>query len=165
MSGLFESLSGAKGLRAQGASEQNIAEFNAQVAEQRAEAELIRSGFGQMQQAKEAERIKSRLRAGIGAAGGAGSPVAIDLELEQTKELELENLLIGFEGEVLAQQAESQAVLDRLQGKLARQRGKSAARAANVQFGVQLATLGIAAGSGGKGGGTSGTGKTLLTGF
>lgn len=141
MGGLFETLSGAKGLRAEGKSAQNIAEYNAKVAEQQAEAERLRSGFDQMQQAKEAERIKSRLSAGIGAAGGAGSPVAIDLELEQEEELELENLLIGFEGEVAAGRAESQAVLERLQGQLAKQRGKSAARAANIQFGMQVASL------------------------
>lgn len=140
MGGLFEQLSGAKGLRAEGRSAQNIANFNAEVAEKQAEAELLRSGFDQIQQAKEAERIKSRLRAGLGAAGGAGSPVAIDLELEQAQELELENLLIGFEGEVKAGRLKSQATLDRLQGKLARQAGKSAARRANVQFGAQLLT-------------------------
>ena len=164
MSGLFETLSGAKGLRAQGKSEQNIAEFNAKVAEQEAKAARLRSGFAQQRQAKEAERIKSRIQAGIGEAGGAGSPVAIDIELEQAKELELENLLIGFEGEVEAGRAESRAVLDRLQGKLAKQRGKSAARAANIRFGVQLAS--VAAGIGGGGADkTIPSRKTFLKGF
>ena len=154
MSGLFESLSGAKGLRAAGKSEQNIAEFNAQVAEQRAIAERAKAGFAQKRQAKRGVAIQSALEAKLGKAGGIGSPVAADLIGEQAEELELENLLLGFEGEVLAQQSESQAELDRLQGKLARQRGKSAARAANVQFAVQLATLGFLSGVGG--GGTSG---------
>ena len=140
MSGLFETLSGAKGLRAQGQSEQNIAEFNAQVAGQRAIAERAKAGFAQKRQAKKGVAIQSALEAKLGAKGGIGSPVAGDLVGEQAEELGLENLLLGFEGEVLAQQSESQAELDRLQGKLARQRGKSAARAANVQFATQIGT-------------------------
>ncbi|KKM98214.1 hypothetical protein LCGC14_1160210 [marine sediment metagenome] len=146
MSGIFETLSGAGGLRAEGKSAQNIANFNAAVALQEAEALRARAGFAQKRQAKRAAEIKSALTAKFGAAGGVGSPVALDLAAEQAAELELENLLIGFEGEVLAGQAESQAELDRLAGKIAQQRGKSAARAANVQFGMQLATLGIGTG-------------------
>lgn len=154
MAGIFETLSGAKGLRAEGKSAQNIAEFNARVAEQQATAERARAGFAQKRQAKKAAQIKSALTAKIAKAGGLGSPVAADLAAEQAAELELENLLIGFEGEVAAGRAESQAVLDRLRGRLAKQRGKQAARAANIRFGTQLATLPV----GGKGG-------TLLTGF
>ena len=144
MSGLFETLSGAKGIRAAGASEKNIAEFNAQVAKQQAKAERIKAGFAQKRQAKKGAEIKSALVAKLGAAGGIGAPVAADLAAEQAAELELENLLIGFEGEIAARRAESQAVLDRLRGKLAKQRGKAGARAANIQFGLQLATLGLA---------------------
>lgn len=154
MGGIFESLSGAKGLRAEGKSAQNIAEFNARVAEQQATAERARAGFAAKRQAKKASQIKSRLTAKLAKAGGLGSPVAADLAAEQAAELELEGLLIGFEGEVAAGRAESQAVLDRLQGKLARQRGKSAARAANIKFATQLATTSV-----------GGKGKTLLTGF
>ncbi len=141
MGGLVESLSGAKGLRAEGRSAQNIANFNAQVARQRAKAERIKAKFGQERQAKRAAQIKSALKAKLGKVGGLGSEVALDLATEQAAELELENLLIGFEGEVAAGQAESQAELDILQGRLARQKGKSAARAANVQFAVKSATL------------------------
>lgn len=166
MSGLFETLSGAKGIRAAGASEKNIAEFNAQVAEQRAKAERIKAGFAQKRQAKKAAEIKSALVAKLGAAGGIGAPVAADLAPEQAAELELENLLIGFEGEVLARRAETQAELDRLRGRLAKQRGKAGARAANIQFGMQVASLGLMAGGGkfltGFGGGTT-TGGTAGT--
>ena len=157
MSGLFETLSGAKGIRVAGASEKNIAEFNAQVTEQRAKAERIKAGFAQKRQAKKATEIKSALVAKLGAAGGIGAPVAADLAAEQAAELELENLLIGFEGEVLAGQAESQAELDRLRGKLAKQRGKSAARAANIQFGVQLGTAAFLSGFGSGGAGKLGS--------
>ena len=154
MSGIFENLSGAAGLRAEGKSAQNIANFNAAVALQEAEAQRAKAGFAQKRQAKRGVQIKSALIAKLGAAGGIGSAVAGDLAAEQAAELELENLLIGFEGEVLAGRAESQAELDRLAGRLAKQRGKTAARAANIRFGTQLATTPVTK----KGG-------TLLTGF
>lgn len=158
MSGLFETLSGAKGIRAAGASERNIAEFNAQVAEQRATAERLKAAFAQKRQVKKGAEIKSALIAKLGAAGGIGAPVAADLAAEQAAEIELENLLIGFEGEVLARRAETQAELDRLRGKLAKQRGKSAARAANIQFGMQAGAL-LLTGFGGGGGTTGATPK------
>lgn len=154
MSGLFETLSGAKGLRAEGRSAQNIAEYNAAVAKQEAGAQRKRAAFAQKRQVKRGREIESALVAKLGAAGGLPSPVAAELVAEQAAELELENLLIGFEGEVLAERAETQAELDILAGKLARQRGKAAARAASIRFATQLATVPI-----GKAGGT------LLTGF
>lgn len=142
MGGFFESLSGAKALRAEGKSAQNIANFNAAVAEQEAKAARTKAGFASKRQAKEAAKIKSAQIADIAAAGGLGSPVAADLTAEQAAELELENLLISFEGEVEAKRAETQAELDRLQGSLAKQRGKAAGRAANIRLGTQIATLG-----------------------
>lgn len=147
MSGVFEELSGAKGLRAEGESAQNIAEFNADVEEQKAIAAKNKAAFDQQRQAKKGAAIKSAQIAKIAKGGGLGSPVAGDLTAEQASELELENLLIGFEGEVAAQQSLNQAEIDRLSGRLAKQRGKSAARASNVGFGIQLATLGASAGS------------------
>lgn len=142
MSGAFEALSGAKGIRAAGRNQQIIADHNAKVAEAAAKAERIKSNFEQIQQAKEAERIKGSLAASLGAAGGTGTPVALDLIGEQAGELELENLLIGFEGEAKAKSLEQQAILDRLQGQAAKSAAKSRARAANVGFGLQLASLG-----------------------
>lgn len=147
MSGIYENLSGAKGLRAQGRSAQNIAEYNAQVAEQEAKAARAKTEFEQRRQAKAGARVKSALRTKIAVAGGGVQPL---LEAVQAAELELENLLIGYEGEVVARRAESQAVLDRLQGQLARQRGKTAARQASIQFGMQVASL--LTGFGGSGG-------------
>ncbi len=141
MSGIFETLSGAGGLRAEGKSAQNIANFNAAVAEQQAKAEREKAAFASKRQAKKAAEIEAGLTAKIAKAGGLGSPVAADLAAEQAAELELEQLLIAFEGEVLAGKAETQAELDRLQGRLLKQRGKSAARRANVQFGMQAGML------------------------
>ncbi len=154
MAGLFEELSGAGAQRAEGRSAQNIANFNAAIQEQQAKAQRAKGTFEQKRQAKRAARVKSALTASIATAGGLASPVAGDLAAEQAAELELENILIGFESEVLAGRAESQATLDRLQGKILRQRGKTAARAANIKFATQLATTEFGS-----------EGKTLLTGF
>ena len=52
MGGIFETLSGAKGLRAEGKSAQNIATFNAAVAEQEATAARARAKFAQRRQVK-----------------------------------------------------------------------------------------------------------------
>lgn len=157
MGGLYEMLSGAKSLRTQAKSAQNIANYQADVAEQEAKALRAKAAFEQRRQAERAERIKGSLLAKIAGAGGLGSPVAADLAAEQAAELELENLLIGYEGEVGAKRAESQAELDRLQGKLYRQKGKAAARQANIQFGMQLGSFLTGFGGGG-------TGKTMQVG-
>lgn len=125
---------------AEAKSAQNIAEFNAQVQEREAEALRLKSRFEQERQVKRAERVKATLTAGIAAAGGLGSPVAVDLAAEQAAELELENLLIGFEGEVGAQRALSQAEIDRLSGRVARRRGKAAVTASRFRAGTTLLT-------------------------
>lgn len=123
---------------AQSKSAQNIANYNAAVQEREALALKQKAAFESKRQAKRAARVKSRLRAALGAAGGLGSPVAADLAAEQAAELELENLLIGYEGEIGAQRALSQAELDRLQGKLYRQKGKAARQASYFRAGSTL---------------------------
>ena len=125
---------------AQGRSAQNIANYNALVQEREAEALRQKAGFESKRQAKRAARVKSTLTAELGAAGGLGSPVAADLVAEQAAELELENLLIGFGGEVGAGRAETQAELDRLQGKLYRRRGKAEREASYFRAGSTLLT-------------------------
>lgn len=161
--GLFETLSGAGGLRAEGKSAQNIANFNAAREKQEAAAERQRGAFASKRQAKRAAEIKSALTAKLATAGGLGSPVAADLVAEQAAELELENLLIGFEAETLARRSEERAKLDILQGKLAKQRGKSAARRANIQFGIQGATLLTGFGGGGTVGASAGGARAGFT--
>ena len=143
MGGLFEEVSGAKGIRAEGKTAQRISERNALVEEQRAIGEERKAAFAQKRQAKKGVEVQSALEAKLAAAGGVGSPVAGDLIGAQAEELELENLLLGFEGQVAAEQRLEQAALDRLTGRAAKQRSKNLARKANVDFGVQLATLGI----------------------
>ncbi len=162
MGGLFESLSGAAGLRAEAKSAQNLAEREAQIAEQEGVAAKIKSGFAQQRQARKGEQIKSTLIARLGAAGALGSPVALDLTAEQAAELELENLLIGFEGEVEAKRAADRAATARFKGRIAKLKGKTAARRANIGFGTQVAILGSSFLTGfGGGAGKVGSGGSL----
>ena len=125
---------------AQAKSAQNMAEYNATLQEREALALKQKAGFESRRQAARAARVKSALTADIAAAGGLGSPVAADLAAEQAAELELENLLIGYEGEIGAQRALSQAELDRLQGKIYRKKGKAAKQASFFRAGSTLLT-------------------------
>ena len=125
---------------AEARSAQNIAEFNVGVQQREAVAQRQRATFAQRRQARRGAQIKSTLTAQLGAAGAIGSPVAADLAAEQAAELELENLLIGFEGEVAAQRALSQAEIDRLTGRVARERGRQERTAATIRTGTTLLT-------------------------
>ena len=129
-----------RAVTAEARSEQNIANFNAAVQQREAVAQRQRAAFAQQRQARRDAQIKSTLTAQLGAAGAIGSPVAADLAAEQAAELELENLLIGFEGEVAAQRALSQAEIDRLTGRVARQRGRQERTAATIRTGTTLLT-------------------------
>ncbi len=141
-------------------SAQNLALFNAAVQRREAEAVRQRARFEGKRQAKRGARVKSALVAKIAAAGGLGSPVAADLAAEQAAELELENLRIGFEGEVLAGRAESQAELDRIQAKLFGRRAVTQRQIGGLtrqelkQRAKNIKTAGF-----------FGAGETLLTGF
>ncbi len=132
---------------------QNIASFNALVMRREAEAIKQRALFEQKRQAERGARVKSALVARIAAAGGLGSPVAADLAAEQAAELELENLLVGFEGEILAGRAETQAELDRLQARIFGRRAEEVGRVGRITA-RNLRTASFL-----------GAGKTLLTGF
>jgi hypothetical protein len=134
----FEKLSGAEGIKVDAKSRENLAKFNAQVAENEATAKRQATKFATKRQAEKGARIKSSLKARIAASGGTGSPVSEDLQAEQASELELENLLIGFEGEVSAQQSKEQAKIDRAKGRIIRKKGQSDALAANIKFGTTL---------------------------
>jgi hypothetical protein len=135
---MFERLSGAEGIKTDAKSRENLAKFNARVAENEATSKRQATRFASKRQAENAARIKSRQKAGIAAAGGTGSEVAEDLQAAQATELELENLLLGFEGEVSAQQSKEQAKLGRAQARIIRKKGQSEALAANIKFGTTL---------------------------
>jgi hypothetical protein len=124
---------------AEGKSQQNIANYNAQVQEREAKAIEQRTALEQRRQAEAAARQQSSLEAGLGAAGAvstAGAPLM--LQAKQASESELENLNIGYTGREEATAARTQAQLDRMGGKLARQRGKAEATGHYIGAGTTL---------------------------
>lgn len=126
---------------AQAKSAQNIANYNAAIQEREAKAIKQKTAFEQRREVERVARVKSALRAklaGSGARMDIGTPLM--LQEEQAAELELENLLIGYEGRIGAQRAKSQAELDRLQGRIYRQKGKAARKASYLKAGTTLLT-------------------------
>lgn len=122
-------------------SARNIANYNAAVMEQEAKAVRQKATFEQQRQAKRAARIRSTMQARIGVTGAVptrGAPLLATAE--QEAELELENLLIGYEGEIGARRAISAAEQERLKGRLAVQRGEAAKRAGYFRAGTTLLT-------------------------
>ncbi len=132
-------------------SQQAVADFNAKVQRREAEAIRQRTEFEQVQQAKEASRRLGTLRAGLGAAGVVsteGTP--LQLQATQVIEDELERLLIGHRGQVAAERAESQALIDVEQARLFGARGRAAKTAGFIGAGATT---------------ISGVGRSILTGF
>lgn len=126
---------------AEAKSQAAMSQYNARIMEREAEAIRQKAAFDQKRQAKEAERIKSRMRtkmAGSGVMQGVGTELL--LEEEQAAELELDNLLIGYGAEVEARRAESQAKMDMAQGRIYRQRGRAARTAGYMGAGTSLLT-------------------------
>lgn len=116
-----------------------LAEFNARIAEQEAQAIEARTGFVGRRQAEVAERQQSRLRAALAASGvipTAGA--ALKIQTEQAKESDLEQKLISFETGVFVARAESQAALDRTQADIFRQRAGTARTAGLIGAGTTL---------------------------
>jgi hypothetical protein len=126
--------------QAQAESAEAVAAHNILVQEQEAEAIRQKAKFEQQRLAKRGERVKSTLTARIAKAGGLGAPVAADLAAEQAAELELEELLVGFRGEVGAKRALSQAELDRISGRVAKRKGRATVTAARFGAGETLLT-------------------------
>ena len=124
---------------AEGKSAQNMADYNAELA-MRNKAQIEARGKEEsILQAKSASRQESKLLASLGASGAvvqAGTP--LDILAEQAAESERENLAIGYDTQVAAQQQESQAELDRLSGDVARQRGRNQATASYIGAGATL---------------------------
>lgn len=116
--------------------QQNLLKFNAAIEKREGEAAKQAAAFAGKRHAKKAAEIKSSQIVALGT--GLGSPVAGDLAAEQAAELELEELLIGFEGEVAQRRAGSQAQLDIASGKAVRARGKSRKEAGFIKAGTSL---------------------------
>ena len=116
-----------------------MAEYNAKVAKQQAEARRNAARFEQERQAKAGERVRSGLQAQFGASGGVPSEgVPLMIEAEQVAENELENLLIGYEGEIDAQRSEIQAKGYKMQSDIYSQRASTARTAGFIGAGTSI---------------------------
>jgi hypothetical protein len=122
---------------AEAKSAERISAYNAAVMEREAKAIRKKGAFEQTRQAKHAARVMGTLRADLAGQGAYGGGL---LEEEQEAELELENLLIGYEAETAARRAESQAEIDRATGRLAKERGKAGRQAGYLGAGATLLT-------------------------
>ena len=125
---------------AAGKSAENVAAFNAQVQQKEAKAIKQKSAFESKRAAQEAHRRRGTQEVAGAKRGIAGTPVAEDLAVAQAEEDELEQLLIGFEGQVGAGRANRQSELDLLGGKLARRKGTTAKKASRIKAGASLLT-------------------------
>ena len=126
---------------AEGKSAENMAKYNAAMDEREAKSIEARTKVQQRLQAEEAERRMGTLRAGLGASGAvttAGSPLMI--QTTQAVEDELANLMTGYTGREEATAARSGAALSRMEGKMARQRGKAGMYAGFIGAGSSLLT-------------------------
>ncbi len=116
-----------------------LADRNARVLEADAKARRMKARFDQRRQVQQAQRIKGALTAKLGASGAMLSEGApLDLIVAQAAELELDNLLIGYAGEVDAARLEDQAGMTRLGGRFARDRGRNIKRASYMKAGTSL---------------------------
>ena len=98
-----------------------VAKYNAAVAREDKKAIEYQTKFLQERQAEAGARVKGDLEAGIGGSGIVSTQGAPMLALAlQDSELQLENYLIGFQGRIEADMAESMAKQYDMQKKMAR---------------------------------------------
>lgn len=124
---------------AEAKSQQNMANYNAKVAERDATAVEQKTRIEQIRQAKESERRLSTLNMNMGKAGvvsTSGTPLL--LQATQSAEDELDNLMIGYEGAQEASRFRSQAGMYRAEGSMARERGRNAKTASYIGAGATL---------------------------
>ncbi len=121
----------------EGREQKSMLAFEADLKAREARALRQKATFEQQRQTKHATRVKSALRTKLAASGARmdiGAPLM--LQEEQAAELELENLLIGAEGE----EGFQMAMLER---KVLKKKGKAVETAGQLraaQTGVSLLT-------------------------
>ncbi len=126
---------------AEAKSQQAIAEYNAKVQAREAKAIEARTAFAQRRQVEAGRRTMATMRARMGKAGvvaGAGTPLLI--QAKQASELELENLVIGFEGGIEAGRAKSQADIDIMQAGIYKRKAKAKRIGGYMEAGATLLT-------------------------
>lgn len=126
---------------AMGKNNQAIMDYNAKVDEQNAQAVEQQTMYEQKQQAENADRSLSSMRAGLGASGAVtteGSP--LEVMAKQASEFEQDNLMTGYEGRTRANQWRNQATADTMTGRMYRIAGKNARNAGYMAAGGTLLT-------------------------
>lgn len=137
--GVVGQVQAGRAAAAEAESQQAMANYNAAVQEREARAIEARTGLEQRRQAEESARAMSAMRARIGVAGVVPTVGAsLKLQAKQASEFELENLMVGYRGATEAARARSAAEIERMGGRLARQRGKARERAAYIGAGTTL---------------------------
>jgi len=114
----------------QGKDQESVMRYNAAVKEQEAKQLEAKAVIDSQRQAEQAERVRSNLRAQLGASGAVvseGTPLL--LQAKQASELEYDNLMIGYNANVDATRLRNGANLDRAQGKMYSRAGSNAATA------------------------------------
>jgi hypothetical protein len=118
-----------------------VAAYNARVQEQEAAAIEAQTAFKQKRQAEEAGRYASTLRANLGASGvvpGEGTPLLI--EARQAAEAELDQLMIGYQGQIGAARARSAGAVDMMQADIYRRKARNYGTAGAIGAGTTLLT-------------------------
>lgn len=130
---------GSKSNKAAAAMSRRIGEFNALVNEE--EAALVRreTHLQQIRDLEEGERAVGTLRARMGVSGArldVGAPLRAEAELAQ--ELDINQLLLAYEGEKAARRFENEAALNRMGGSLTAQQYNAQATANLIKAGSTL---------------------------
>lgn len=113
------SLMSSSSARQAAAQAKKIGEYNALVAEEEAQATRESSRFTQLRALQEGQRAMGTLRTRMAASGArldVGAPLRAVAELAQ--EIDIDQLLIGYEGEKAARRYENQAKVNRMGGNL-----------------------------------------------
>jgi hypothetical protein len=108
----------------QAQTQEKYAKYNAKVAENQAAGERMRAGVAADQQRELHRRVIANQRAQYGASGvdvASGSPLLVIADSARQAELDAQIILSG--GEARASGFQSQAALDRFQGRAASQAG------------------------------------------
>ncbi len=116
-----------------------VGEFNARVSEEEAKATRESTRFQQERVVQEGTRAEGTLNARLGMSGGrmdVGTPLRVVGELAQ--EIDINQLLIGYEGEKAARRSENEAAVSRLGGTLTAGTYNAQAAANLIQAGGTL---------------------------
>lgn len=123
----YSALAGRQAAKDQADSQEALAAYNAQVAEQDAKAKLIAGTEAAKERRQQTRRLISSMRATTAKAGvtTAGSPLLVMLEQAEIGELDAQTEM--YNAQVGAGQSTQAAAMSRLRGKSYKQAGKLAA--------------------------------------